>query len=278
VSFRFQVPSFKLFGHKHETWNLELGTSRPGQFILAGMSLPAADGEFHTTHWSLVASAGLDGEAPRAALAELCQAYWYPLYAYLRRKGHQADDAADLTQGFFAALLEKGYLADADPERGRFRSFLLTAVTRFAAKEHEKARAQKRGGDKAKLPLDFAEGERRYQREPADHWTAERLFDRQWALALLEQTLAQMREEYDAAGKLALFEALKCTLTGESNAPRLLQVAQTLEMTEGAIKVAVHRLRQKYRERLRQKIAQTLGAETDIDDELATLLAALRGE
>ena len=241
------------------------------------MSWAATDGEFRTTHWSLVASAGLDGEAPRAALAELCQAYWYPLYAYLRRKGHSPDDAADLTQGFFTALLEKGYLANADPKRGRFRSFLLTAVTRFAAKEHEKVNAQKRGGGRRALALDFAEGERRYQREPADRWTAELLFDRQWALALLEQTLAQLREEHDAAGKLALFEALKCFLTGESDAPRLCKVAGELEMTEGAIKVAVHRLRQKYRERLRAKIAQTLGSETDIDEELAVLLTALRG-
>ena len=238
----------------------------------------AADAQFHTTHWSLVvAAAGRGGEPASVALSELCQAYWYPLYAFLRRRGHTADDAADLTQAFFAVLLEKGYLADADPERGRFRSFLLTAISRFASKERDRAHAQKRGGDTTTLSIDFHEGERRYQREPADHWTPERIFERRWALTLLDRTLARLRQDHEAAGKLALFEALKGFLTADSSPSPLRQIAEQLSTTEGAMKVAVHRLRQKYRELLRAEIAQTIGVADDVDDELGVLLAALRG-
>src|SRR5947207_7229643 len=145
------------------------------------MSTAPGDPQFHTTHWSLIAAAsGNEGEATKAALADLCQAYWYPLYAFLRHRCHAAEDARDLTQGFFAALLEKGYLADADPDRGRFRSCLLTAISRFASKERDKAAAQKRGGGRAILPIDFADGERRYRNEPSDNWTPERIFERRW--------------------------------------------------------------------------------------------------
>src|SRR5688572_19911422 len=151
------------------------------------MSSAAGDPQFHTTHWSLVvAAANPSGQESKTALADLCQAYWYPLYAFLRRRGNSTEDAADLTQGFFATLLEKGYLADADPDRGRFRSFLLTAVARFATKEHDRAAALKRGGGQRHLSLDFGEGERRYQREPADNWSPERIFERRWALTLLD--------------------------------------------------------------------------------------------
>jgi len=224
----------------------------------------------------VVAAADQGGEAAQVALADLCQAYWYPLYAFLRRRGHSAEDAADLTQGFFAVLLEKGYLADADPERGRFRSFLLTAIGRFASKEHDRAAAQKRGGGRLILSLDFGEGEKRYQREPADNWTPERIFERRWALTLLDRTLARLRQDHEAAGKLPLFEALKGFLTAEAAPGPLRQVAEQLGMTEGAGKVAVHRLRQKYRDLLRAEIAQTLGAAEDVEDELAVLLDALR--
>src|SRR5207244_3403201 len=211
--------------------------------------------------WSLIAAAsGNEGEATQAALADLCQAYWYPLYAFLRHRGHAAEDARDLTQGFFAALLEKGYLADADPDRGRFRSFLLTAISRFASKEHDKAAAQKRGGGRAILPIDFADGERRYRNEPADNWTPERIFERRWALTLLDRTLARLRQDHELSGKLAQFDSLKIYLTGESGAPPLREVAEQLGITEGAVKVAIHRLRQKYRELLRAEIAQTLAA------------------
>jgi len=241
------------------------------------MSATSGDPLFHTTHWSRIAAAtGNEGETSQAALADLCQAYWYPLYAFLRRRGRTAEDARDLTQGFFAALLEKGYLADADPDRGRFRSFLLTAISRFASKEHDKAAAQKRGGGRAILSIDFADGERRYRNEPADNWTPERIFERRWALTLLDRTLAQLRQEHEASGKLAQFELLKIFLTGESGVPPLRVVAEQLGITEGAVKVAVHRLRQKYRDLLRTEIAQTIAAQEDVDDELARLVAALR--
>ena len=241
-------------------------------------STSAGDPQFHTTHWSLVvAAAGGEGNEPRAALEELCQAYWYPIYAFIRRRGNSAEDARDLTQGFFAALLEKGYLADADPQRGRFRSFLLTAVARFVTKEHAKEAAQKRGGGTKTLSLDFDAGESRYQHEPVDNWTAEKIFERRWALTLLDRTLAALRREHEAAGKLPLFEALKVFLTGEAGAPPLREIAAGLEQSEGAVKVAVHRLRQKYRELLRQEIAQTVATPEDVETELTALLAALRG-
>ena len=241
-------------------------------------SAHAGDPVFHTTRWSrVVAAADQGGETAKAALADLCQAYWYPLYAFLRRRGHSADDATDLTQGFFAALLEKGYLADADPERGRFRSFLLTAISRFASKEHDKAMAQKRGGGRTVLSIDFVDGERRYRNEPADNWTPERIFERRWALTLLDRTLTGLRQDYQAAGKLPLFEAFKGFLTADSSPGPLRQLAGQLEMTEGAARVAIHRLRQKYREVLRAEIAQTVGAAEDVENELGILLAALRG-
>jgi RNA polymerase sigma factor (sigma-70 family) len=240
---------------------------------------PVGDPQFHTTQWSLiVAAAGAAGGASQAALAELCGAYWYPIYAFIRRRGHSADDARDLTQAFFAALLEKGYLADADPDRGRFRAFLLTAVARFVGKEQDKAAARKRGGDLTLVSIDVNEGEARYQREPSHEWTPERIFARRWALTLLDRTLAGLRRDHEAAGKLATFDALKVFLTGESGTPPLRQVALDLGLTEGAVKVAIHRLRQKYREALRAEIAQTVAGPEDVDDELRTLLAALRGE
>ena len=238
----------------------------------------AGDSQFHTTHWSLIVQAvGQESQSSQAALADLCQAYWYPVYAFIRRRGNTAEDARDLAQEFFATLLEKGYLADADPERGRFRAFLLTAVSRFVSKQHERAAAAKRGGGVRPISLDFVHGESRYQLEPSHDWTAERVFARRWALTLLDRTIAKLRQEHDEAGKLPLFDALKVFLTGEAGPP-LRQVAQSLGMTEGAVKVAIHRLRQKYRESLRGEIAQTVTAQEDVDDELRQLLAALRGE
>jgi RNA polymerase sigma-70 factor (ECF subfamily) len=239
---------------------------------------PTGDPEFHTTHWSLVvAAANKASDQSTTALAELCEAYWYPVYAFIRRRGHSVEDARDLTQEFFRALLERDYLASADEQRGRFRSFLLTAVSRFVAKECEKATAQKRGGRRKLLSLDFHDGESRYAREPSHDWTAERIFERRWALMLLERTLARLRREHESAGKLPLFDALKVFLTGESGMPSLRQVAEQLGITEGAAKVAVHRLRQKYRDALRGEIAQTVAAEGDVDSELTLLLATLRG-
>jgi RNA polymerase sigma-70 factor (ECF subfamily) len=243
------------------------------------MTTSAGDPQFHTTHWSLIAAAaGSEGAECSAALEELCQAYWYPVYAFIRRRGHSADDARDLAQEFFRLLLEKGYLGDADPDRGRFRAFLLTAVARFLSKEHDKAVALKRGGGRQPLPFELGEGESRYLREPSHEWTAERIFTRRWALTLLDRTLAALRREHETAGKVPQYEALKVFLTGEAGTPSLRQVALDLGMTEGAVKVAVHRLREKYRQKLRDEIAQTVATPEDVEDELRQLLAALRGD
>jgi len=234
---------------------------------------------FASTRWSLVAAAGRP-ESPEAreALAVLCQAYWYPLYAYVRRRLASADDARDLTQEFFVRLLEKNYLQAADPRRGKFRSFLLTAFKHFLAKEHERAAAQKRGGGQRPLPLDFQDGERRYHHEPADPTTAETLYERRWALTLLEQALARLRQEFTSAGKVQLFEALKGTLTGDGTAEPYARIGQDLGLSEQAVKTAVHRLRRRYQELLRAEVAQTVASPEEVEDELRDLFAAVRRE
>jgi len=233
---------------------------------------------FATTRWSLVVAAAKDSSPQaRAALAELCGSYWYAVYAFVRRRGERMEDAKDLTQEFFARLLEKDYLETADRERGRFRTFLLSAVSHFLSNEHERARAQKRGGSAITLSLDFERGEERYRQEPADPWTAEKIFDRRWALTLLDEAVAQLKQDYADSGKVALFSEIKVFLTGNSGAPAYETSAARLAMSPGAVKVAVHRLRQKYRESLRQLIAQTVAADEDIESELHILLSALRG-
>jgi RNA polymerase sigma factor (sigma-70 family) len=271
----FPLPS-SLFPLNSELFSL---TSLPPA-ILTAMSSSAFSGnpQFQTTHWSLVAAAASKSPEAQAALEDLCRTYWYPVYAFIRRRGHQPSDAGDLTQEFFARLIEKEHLDSADQSRGRFRTFLLTAVTRFLANEQERAAAQKRGGGKRLLSLSIEDGESRYLREPADQWTPERLFARRWALTVLDRTLARLRNEHEEAGKAATFEVLKAYLTGESGAPTLRQAADRLAMTEGAAKVAVHRLRQKYRELLRGEIAQTVTDDGEIEDELKLLLGALRGD
>src|SRR5215510_3239125 len=181
---------------------------------------------FATTHWSLVLAAGRGASADaQAALAALCQTYWYPLYAYVRRKGHQPDDAQDLTQAFFARLLEKHYLQSADPERGRFRSFLLTAFKRFLSKERDRERTKRRGGGRKLLALDSEAGETRYSLEPAHEVTAEKLYEQRWALTLLDQVFARLRDEFDQAGKQKEFNRLKVYLTGDGASPRYQEAA-----------------------------------------------------
>jgi RNA polymerase sigma-70 factor (ECF subfamily) len=232
---------------------------------------------FVTTHWSLVLAAGKGASAQaRAALAALCQTYWYPLYAYVWRQGHQPDDAQDLTQAFFARLLEKHYLQSADPERGRFRSFLLTAFKRFLSKERDRERTQRRGGGRKLLPLDFEAGERRYSLEPAHEITAERIYEQRWALTLLDRVFVRLRDEFDRAGKQKEFDCLKVYLTGEAGTPSYQEAAAELATTEGAVRVAVHRLRRRYRELVREEIAQTVAGPEDVDEELRHLFAALR--
>jgi RNA polymerase sigma-70 factor (ECF subfamily) len=232
---------------------------------------------FASTRWSLVALAGR-GESPEAqeALATLCQIYWYPIYAYARRRLPSVDDAQDMTQAFFTRLLEKDYLQAVDPARGKFRSFLRTAFDHFLAKERDWAHAQKRGGGRTLLPLDFQSGERRYSCEPADHATPESIFERRWAVTILEQALTRLRQEFDDAGKHELFENLKGTLTGEGPAEPYASIGGRLDISEKAVKVAVHRLRRRYGELLRAEIAQTVTSDAEIEDELRDLFSAVR--
>ena len=236
------------------------------------------DDRFATTHWSLVVAAG-KRQLPEggSALAALCATYWYPLYAYVRRRGYSAADAQDLTQGFFATLLEKDYLDDADQDRGRFRSFLITALKRYVSKQHERENAQKRGGNLKHLSLDFEAGESHYRIEPSHDSTPERIFQRRWALTVLENALTKLRQDFEGSEKEQLFESLKVFLTGEKGSS-LNQVADENNMTEGAIKAAVHRLRSRYRDLIRTEIAQTVADPGDVDDELRSLQAALRNE
>jgi DNA-directed RNA polymerase specialized sigma24 family protein len=233
-------------------------------------------GRFATTHWSLVlaAGAGVDPDA-RQALATLCETYWYPLYAFVRRLGKSPEDSGDLTQSFFALLLEKHYLRAADRHRGKFRSFLLAAFKHFLSKEKDRARAHKRGGGRTHFSLDFAAGENRYGLEPSHEMTPERLYERRWALTALDWVLARLRAEAVRAGKEASFDRLKGFLTGEGDMTSYRQAADELGSTEGAVKVAAHRLRRRFRELLLAEIAQTVAKPQDVGDELRHLFAAL---
>jgi RNA polymerase sigma factor (sigma-70 family) len=241
----------------------------------------AAEGSgarFVTTHWSVVLAAGRsDSTRAQHALARLCQTYWYPLYAYVRRRGHSPHDAQDLTQEFFARLLERHTLAIADPERGRFRSFLLSTMNHFLAHEWHKVQAQKRGGGCQILSLDLAQAEQRYDLEPVDNSSPDKLFDKNWANALLEEVLNQLEAEYQQAGKAELFAALKQTLTGTRESQPYSVLAARLGMNEAAVKVAVHRLRKRYRELLRVEITNLVADPEQAEDELRHLSAALAG-
>jgi RNA polymerase sigma factor (sigma-70 family) len=235
--------------------------------------LPARGDRFATTHWSMVVSAGgtRSFEASRA-LATLCESYWFPVYAFVRRAGHSAQDAQDLTQEFFVRLLDKQFLAAADRKKGRFRTYLLTAVKHFLANEYDRTRAKKRGGGQTILSLEGLEA--RYCQEPADRLTPERIFERQWALALLDQVLARLQAEMAADGKAALFDAIKGHLTGGESVS-YATTAASLGMTEGAVKVAAHRLRQRYRELLREEIAHTVASPDEIEEEVRYLFTCL---
>ena len=231
---------------------------------------------FQTTRWSLVATAG-DPDQPeaRAALATLCQLYWYPIYLFVRRRGYNAEQALDLTQGFFTRILEKNDLAMADPRRGRFRSWLLGCLKHYLSNELDKAKAQKRGGGKTIIRIDATEAEDRYWREPAHDLTPERVFDRRWALTVLEQAMNELKDECALNGKGELFDALRPSLAGEGQETTYSQIGQRLEMSEGAVKVAAHRLRARYRDILRGHIAETVDNEQAVDEEIKDLFAAV---
>jgi RNA polymerase sigma factor (sigma-70 family) len=231
---------------------------------------------FVTTHWSVVLTAGgTDTTSARDALASLCQNYWYPLYSYVRRRGSSPEDAEDLTQEFFAQFLEKNWVERADREKGRFRTFLLSAMNYFLANEWDKARAQKRGGGVRLLPLEFDAAEMRYSREPADNVTPEQHFERRWALALLELVLKRLSDEHEQDGKADLFAALNPCLVGDRTSHPYAELGAKLGIGEGAVKSAVHRLRQRYRQLLRQEIAQTIAGPGDLEDELRHLFVVL---
>jgi RNA polymerase sigma factor (sigma-70 family) len=232
---------------------------------------------FVTTHWSVVLAAGRrDTTRACAALEKLCQTYWYPLYAYVRRRGYSPEDAQDLTQDFFLRLLEHNAVATVAPEKGRFRSFLLASLNHFLADEWDKSRAQKRGGGKV-FSLDFQTAEARLVEHPAAELTPEQAFEHRWAIALLEQVYQQLEQEHREQGKTELFDVLRSTLAGSSRAAPYAELARKLNMTEGAMKVAVHRLRQRYRALLRQTIADTVSGPAEVEDELRYLFRAMTG-
>ncbi len=234
-------------------------------------TIPPGQGlSFAATRWTVVLTAG-QGESPQArrALEELCRAYWYPLYAYVRRRGYEAHEAEDLTQEFFARLLARNYLADVERAKGKFRSFLIASLNHFLANEWDRSQAKKRGGGHAFVSLD---AETRYRTEPADDLSADKLLDRQWAIALLDLVLARLESETDATQ----FAALKQVLTPDQDAIPYATIAGQLGTTEGAVKVAVHRLRKRYRALLREEIAHTVASSAEIDEEIRHLFAAFQ--
>jgi RNA polymerase sigma-70 factor (ECF subfamily) len=239
-------------------------------------STPSGAGQFATTRWSVILAAGDSAAAlHEPALGTLCQTYWFPLYAYLRRRGYDTHEAEDYTQGFFAGILERKGLKRADPKYGKFRSFLLVSLKNFLADEWDRAKAQKRGGDKKVFSLDFDTAAGRYDLEPAHRMSPEKLFERSWALTVLTRAMDRLKVESAASDKQQLFDRLKVYLTAERDAVSYRDVAEKLDMTEGAVKVAVHRLRRRYRDLVRDEIAQTVTTEAQVDEEIRDLFAAL---
>lgn len=235
-------------------------------------------GGFQTTHWSLVLRAGnREDRGADAALATLCDRYWYPLYAYVRRRVADVNEAQDLTQEFFVRLLEKHYLAIADPQRGRFRSFLLASLKHFLANEWDRAKAQKRGGRVRPLSLDVECGESRLRLEPSHDLTPERLFERQWVLTLLDLVMRRLKGEYESSGKAEQFDRLKGSLTGDRERLPYAAVGADLGLSEEAARQAASRMRKRYRELLREEVAHTLAEPGEVDDEIRSLFEVLGG-
>ena len=235
-----------------------------------------AAAQFAETHWSLVLAARTTSPDAAAALAGLCQAYWYPLYAFVRRQGHSPHDAQDLTQEFFARLLAKNYLADVDRAKGRFRSFLLASMKNFLANEWDRARAQKRGGGDTVLSLDATAAESRYALEPVDHASADKLYDRRWALTLLDGTYKQLSKEFAEAGKPGQFEALQAFLSGSKDGGQSYgELGQQLGLSENAARQAAFRLRTRFGDLLRSRVAETVSGPKELEAEMSHLMAAV---
>jgi RNA polymerase sigma-70 factor (ECF subfamily) len=236
----------------------------------------SGSGRFSTTDWQLIFTArGGDVPQARSAVGVLCAAYWYPLYAYIRRRGHSADQAQDLTQGFFASLLARDFLAGTTPEKGKFRTFLLNSLQNYLANERDRAQARKRGGGHVLFSIDMPDAEGRYAAEPAHALSAERLFERRWALTLLERVLDGLGAEMAESNKSALFERLGPALLAGGEAAPYAEIAIEFGMTEGAVKVAAHRLRRRYRDLIRAEVARTVERADEVDDEIRALFAAL---
>lgn len=240
-----------------------------------GNHVPAA---FATTSWTVVVEAGADPAQSRLALGELCRRYWYPLYAFLRRRGAKAEDAEDTVQAFFCWLTESGVVGRADPTRGRFRTFLITALKQFAARRHERAAAAKRDPGRPVVSIDAAvaaDGRRRYQQEPSHDLTPDKQFEYAWAMSVIDQAMRRLRDEWEQAGKGDRFDALRESLTGPSDTSGR-ELAARLGMSEGAVRVAVHRLKRRYGEILREEVGCTVDGGEQVDEELNHLMTALR--
>ena len=233
---------------------------------------------FVQTRWTLILAARKEGsKGATEALEELCRSYWYPLYAYVRRRGYSPEDAEDLTQSFFERLLSTDFLQRADPEKGRFRSFLLASLNRFLGREREKAEAQKRGGGMQLFRLEVADLEQRYRLELASQETPERMFERRWALTVLDQAATRLRQDYADRGKAKVFKRLQLYLKQDSPSGHYRKEALDLKTTPGAIRSAVHRLRERYGEMIRNEVARTVASEAEVDDEYHHLRSLLSG-
>jgi RNA polymerase sigma factor (sigma-70 family) len=245
---------------------------------LAGVGGNAEDGAvaFATTHWSVVLTAQGESPAAKAALEKLCRTYWWPLYGFVRRQGYKPEDAQDLTQAFFARLLERRDLETVRQERGRLRSYLLASLKNFLSKARHREMTVKRGEGRPLVSLDDLLTRERTDQEPAHKLSADRIYERRWALTLLEQVLTRLRAEYEAAGKLPLFDRLKELLAGESSQPSQAEIAAEMQMTENAVKQAFHRLRHRYRQLLREEIAHTVAVPDDVEDELRHFISVLQ--
>ena len=249
---------------------MEPTSPRGGEDLATGMG-------FQTTHWTVVLDAARTDGSPvaRDALARLCSVYWYPLYAFCRRQGQQPHDAEDLTQEFFARLLGKNGLTSVRPEHGRFRSFLLASLKNLLANEWQRSQAQRRGGGRPAISLDGTEAETRYALEPADGLTPEMVFERRWALSILERTMSALRREYGTEQKRDLFEQLEGFLPGGHGTVSRTELAAKRGVKVGAIDVAIHRLRQRFGALLREQVAQTVSSEAEVDAEIRYLISVL---